>query len=72
MIFYKYNWQIKKLKSQSVVSDNYAQRNMPVEEYEAYEARNSGELDDAANPMKAVWNLLNYLVALLRSAVLSR
>lgn len=72
VIFYKYNWQLKKLKSQSVVSDNYAQRNMSVEEYEAYEARNSGELDDAANPMKAVWNLLNYLVALLRSAVLSR
>jgi len=70
VIFYKYNWQIRKLKSQSVVSDNYAQRNMSVEEYEAYEAQTFGGLDDMANPMQAVWNLLNYLIALLRNAVL--
>ncbi len=70
VIFYKYNWQLKKLKSQSVVSDNYAQRNMSAEEYEAYEAQHSGEIDDAANPMQGVWNVLNYLIAVIRNALL--
>ena len=34
VIFYKWNWQLKKLRTQSVVSDNYAQRNMSVKELE--------------------------------------
>lgn len=34
VIFYKFDWQLNKLRSQSIVSDNYAQRNLSVQELE--------------------------------------
>ncbi len=37
VIFYKYNWQLGKLRSQAIVSDNFAQRNLSPQELYAIE-----------------------------------
>lgn len=70
VIFYKYNWQIRKLKTQSIVSDNYAQRNMSAEEYEAFEAQEFAKNDNTANSMQSIINLMSYIFSLIRNAML--
>ncbi len=66
VIFYKYNWQLKKLQTQSFVSDNYAQRNMSAQEFEE-----SGEAEPAISinsteQMQKIVDMITYIISLLR------
>ncbi len=68
VIFYKYNWQLKKLQSQSVVSDNYAQRNLSAEEYNKLEQ----DRPDTVEPvgiMQYVVDVMNYIFSIFQKFV---
>lgn len=68
VIFYKYNWQLKRLQSQSVVSDNYAQRNLSAEAYNKLEQ----DQPNAAEPvgiMQYVLDVMNYIFSIFQKFV---
>ncbi len=46
VIFYKFGWQLDRLQSQSIVSDNFAQRNLSVEQLEAMDDTSDFAVND--------------------------
>ncbi len=65
VLFYKYNWQLKKLQDQSVVSDKYSQRNLSVEEYEKLEQ------DESADVMQYVLEIMNLVLSFFQKLAFS-
>ena len=60
VIFYKYNWQLKKLQNQSAVSDRYSQRNLTVDEFDKLEQ------DESVDVMQYVLDTLNFVFSLFK------
>jgi len=69
VIFYKYKWQLKKLQTQSFVSDNYAQRNISAQEFEESEEGESDISIDSTEQMQKIVDMITYIVSLLRKIV---